>query len=154
MEMATKYETPHPLLDRLNALLRGELTAMTTYRRAAEEQSHYALRALEEEHREAAEALREHIAALGGQPAENTGIWGVWARAVEGLAKRLGRGAQALALREGEEHGIRTYENALLEDELDPETRALIQSHLLPKAQAHLSVLHDCFEINPPEAER
>ena len=139
--MATKHERTDPL----NSLLRGELSAVETYQQALDKVGNdpnaYELRRIASEHREAADTLRQHILQRGGQPAENSGAWGTWAKAVEGTAKVFGNTAAMKALKEGEEHGIKDYESALKNTDLDTECRTLISSTLLPRTRAHIPVL-------------
>lgn len=122
--------TSHEIIDRLNTLLRGELAAMESYRQAAEDSETDeripALRALEEEHREAAEALRQQIATLGGAALDQDAP-----------------ASSELSLNEVEEESISNYEAILQDAELDPETRALLQHHLLPKARAHVPIVRE-----------
>ena len=130
--MATKHERTDPL----NSLLRGELSAVETYQQALDKVGNdpnaYELRRIASEHREAADTLRQHILQRGGQPAENSGAWGTWAKAVEGTAKVFGNTAAMKALKEGEEHGIKDYESALKNTDLDTECRTLISSTFPP----------------------
>src|ERR1044071_76394 len=94
----------------LNSLLRGEMSALETYRQAIQKlegsnapglQELHSLRA---DHRDAADALWHHIEGHGGKPSEDSGPWGGWAKLVEGTAKLLGSAAALKALKEGEEH--------------------------------------------------
>jgi uncharacterized protein (TIGR02284 family) len=131
--------------DSLNSLLRGELAATETYQQAmakvGDEHGSAELRQLRDDHREAANAIRQHIHQLGGKPDQDSGVWGVWAKAVEGTAKLFGDTAAMKALKEGEEHGIRSYERVLQDDTVPSVCRSAIQSTLLPRARAHLEML-------------
>jgi demethoxyubiquinone hydroxylase (CLK1/Coq7/Cat5 family) len=139
--MATVDERTEPL----NSLLRGELAAVETYQQAltrvSTEPGAFELRHLETEHREAADLLRQHIVQRGGKPAEDSGVWGAWARAVEGTAKLFGNAAALRALKEGEEHGVSTYESALQNQNLDADSKELIRATLLPRTRAHIPTL-------------
>lgn len=132
-------------IEPLNSLLRGELAALETYQQAlakvSNEPGAFELRHLETQHREAAELLRQHIVQHGGKPATDSGAWGTWARAVEGTAKLFGNAAALRALKEGEEHGVSSYESALQNQDLDPDARELIAATLLPRTRAHIPVL-------------
>jgi hypothetical protein len=139
--MATVEERTEPL----NRLLRGELAATETYQQALDrvstEPGAFELRRIETEHRQAAEVLRRHIVQRGGKPAADSGAWGMWARAVEGTAKLFGNAAALRALKEGEEHGVSSYESALQDPNLDAECKELITSTLLPRTRAHIPTL-------------
>src|SRR5262245_52104185 len=97
--------------DTLNNLLRGELSAVETYRQAlgkvGNEPDAAELRLIASEHREAADMLRRHILSRGGDPPYSAGAWGAWAKAVEGTAKLFGNAAAIKVLKEGEEHGVK-----------------------------------------------
>jgi len=130
----------------LNSLLRGELSATETYQQAmakvGEDHGAAALRQLRDEHRAAANALRQHIHELGGQPQQDSGIWGAWAKAVEGTAKLFGNTAAMKALKEGEEHGISAYERVLQDESVPSVCKTAIRGTLLPQARSHLDVLN------------
>lgn len=130
--------------DTLNSLLRGEWAAVETYEQAlakfGNEPIGIDLRALESDHRQAAELLGRHIAERGGSPAESSGVWGMWAKAITGTAKLFGAAAALKALKEGEEQGVADYETALEDENLDAECREMIHA-LLPETRAHLALL-------------
>jgi len=80
--------------DRLNSLLRGELSATETYQQALAKLGNTKgapeLRRVHAEHREAANTLRKHIHEHGGEPHRNSGAWGAFAKLVEVTASLLG----------------------------------------------------------------
>ena len=131
-------------VDALNALLRGEMSAIETYRQALEkdgaETGAADLRRFAKDHREAADQLWHHIERHGGQPSEGSGAWGSWAQAVEGTAKLFGTAAALKALKEGEEHGLKEYQSALDNKDLAPECLALVRD-LAAKQSEHISGL-------------
>jgi uncharacterized protein (TIGR02284 family) len=131
--------------ERLNSLLRGELAATETYQQALDKlgdtKGASELRRLHAEHREAANTLRQHVHRHGGQPDKSSGAWGGFAKAVEGTAKLLGDDAALKALKEGEEHGIKEYEEALAEQDIPTDCQTLIRSELLPQTREHVPVL-------------
>src|SRR3954453_14915941 len=129
----------------LNSLLRGELAATETYQQAlakvGDEPGTSDLRRIHHEHRSAANTLRQHVHQHGGQPDQDSGAWGAFAKAVEGTAKLFGNAAALKALKEGEEKGLSDYESALKDPDLHPDCRDLIQNTLLPQTRAHIPVL-------------
>lgn len=129
----------------LNSLLRGEIAATETYQQALaqvrDEPGTQDLWQLHDDHRQAANTLRRHIHYLGGQPDQDSGAWGAFAKAVEATAKVFGNDAALKALKEGEEYGVRQYERALAEEELPYECRSLVSAQLLPRTRAHVPVL-------------
>lgn len=129
----------------LNSLLRGEISAMETYQQALTKlrgtKGEPDLRRIHEEHCDAASTLREQVRNQGANPDATSGVWGAFAKTVEGAAKVFGTGTALRALKEGEEIGIRAYERALKEENLPSESGALIASALLPQSKEHLPVL-------------
>src|SRR5262249_29872104 len=129
----------------LNALLRGELAAAETYQQALARVGAGAgsaqLRQLHDEHVRAANTLRQHIHQKGGKPDQGSGAWGAFARAVEGAAKLFGNTAARKALKEGEEHGAKAYEDALRDKDLPADSQDLIRSTLLPQTRAHIPII-------------
>jgi uncharacterized protein (TIGR02284 family) len=132
-------------IDQLNSLLRGEISAVETYNQAIEkvDDEHAsdatALRAIAQEHGEDAQALREAIEQLGGEADDSSGPWGTWAKTVQGVAKLFGDASALKALKEGEEHGLKDYREAL--DDVDEASRTLITVRLIPNQQRHIATL-------------
>ncbi len=131
--------------DALNSLLRGEISATETYQQAMDKVGNDTgsseLRRIHEEHRDAANTLREHVHTHGGKPDQGSGAWGTFAKAVEGGAKIFGNAAALKALKEGEEHGVKDYEAALKGSDLAADCRELVNSRLLPQTRNHITVL-------------
>ncbi len=131
----------------LNSLLRGEISAAETYRNvlakvAAGENAEDAglLRQIQEEHGRACQSLRDRIRELGGTASDSSGAWGVWAQAVQGTMSLFGGDKGGLkAIKEGEEHGLKDYEEAL--DDLDASSAQLVQNQLMPAQQRHITLL-------------
>jgi uncharacterized protein (TIGR02284 family) len=129
----------------LNRLVRGELSAVETYRQALDKLKDAPeateLHALMVEHRTAAQSLREHVKQRGGDAADGSGPWGTWAKFVEGAAKMFGTAAALKALKEGEQHGIDEYESFLEDQNADEECKELVRARLLPQAHSHVPIL-------------
>jgi uncharacterized protein (TIGR02284 family) len=132
-------------VDQLNSLLRGEISAVETYQQAIEKvgdehaSDATALRAIAQEHGEDARALRKAIEQLGGEADDSSGAWGAWAKTVQGVAKLFGDASALKALKEGEEHGLKDYEEAI--DDVDDASRTLIVSRLIPNQKRHIATL-------------
>lgn len=129
----------------LNSFLRGEMSALETYRQAREklgDRTELAadLLRLQLDHREAADAVWHHVEQHGGKPAEGSGPWGTFAKAVESTAELLGDGVILKALKEGEEHGLKDYQDALEDEDLPADCQALIRG-LLVKQREHIVTL-------------
>ena len=129
----------------LNDILKGEISAVETYVQALDryggEPGSAELLKIKDEHIAACNALRRLVHFEGKNPETHSGVWGSWAKAVEGTAQTLGKAAALKALKEGEEHGLREYENALEEDTLDSEAEDFARSVLIPQQKAHLASL-------------
>jgi uncharacterized protein (TIGR02284 family) len=130
----------------LNSLLRGEISAAETYKMAIEKIADddasgnvQLLQQMQEEHGRAAQELRERIQTLGGEPSDSSGAWGAWAQTVQGTMNLFGDAAALKSLKEGEEHGLKDYQEAL--DDTDPLTAGLIQNELIPNQQKHIDLL-------------
>jgi len=128
---------PQKDVSQLNSFLRGELSAVETYEQALEKVDSPSARSILERnhgsHAQRARTLREEIRKAGGEPADSSGIWGTFAKAIEGGAKLFGSSAAVAALEEGEDHGLADYRRDL--SELSPEHRAFVSRQLLPEQQ-------------------
>jgi uncharacterized protein (TIGR02284 family) len=132
-------------IDTANSLLRGELSATETYQQALENVGHEPeaedLRRIHREHREAANEWRKYVHKLGGKPDQDSGAWGMFAKAIEGSAKIFGNTAALKALKEGEEHGVKLYEDALKDQDLTADGLTMIRGTFLPQTREHINVL-------------
>jgi len=141
-------------VDQLNSFLRGELSAVETYRMAldkldAANPMRFEIQTNLQSHQERVTALREAIIQLGGTPSESSGPWGAFAKAVEGTAKVFGDKAALAALEEGEDHGLKDYKRELDDEDLDMSSKTLLTSRLLPAQQAthdRMSALKHSFK--------
>jgi uncharacterized protein (TIGR02284 family) len=124
-------------VDLLNSFLRGEISAVETYRQALEKvekpQLHTALQDCMKSHAQRVTTLSEQIRTLGGAPSTSSGVWGAFAKAVEGGAKVLGDKAAIAALEEGEDHGRNDYRRDL--DKLDSASRQVVETRIMPEQE-------------------
>ena len=144
-ELPTLAAAPEPVRV-LNSLLRGEIAAAETYRIAI---GHFTgskpvndaitLQAIQQEHIRAAQVLRDRITSLGGEATENSGLWGMWAKFAEGVSSLFGSSAVIQTLKEGEEHGLRDYQQSIAS--LDVASATLIEEHAIPAQQRHIETL-------------
>lgn len=132
-------------VDKLNEFLRGELSAVETYRQALEKISGGGTRVQLEQcrrsHEERVALLQRSITIFGGQPASTSGAWGSFAKLAEGSAKLFGEKAAIAALEEGEDHGLKLYLNDL--EKLDASTLQLVRGELLPAQERTHRALSD-----------
>ena len=127
-----------PDVDQLNSFLRGELSAIETYRQAIEKMSDEPLvrdelTRLQSSHQKRASMLQTEIRRLGGEPATDSGVWGSFAKLVEGGAKLFGKKAALSALEEGEDHGRNDYQRDM--SDLTTATRTFVVQNILPEQQ-------------------
>jgi uncharacterized protein (TIGR02284 family) len=124
---------PDQVVNTLNSFLRGEISAVETYRQALTKLHGTACAPIIENnlrsHEQRMNLLTSEVRRLGGTPADSSGMWGTFAKMVEGGAKSLGEKAAIAALEEGEDHGRNDYQREL--DKLDPTTREFVRTRLL-----------------------
>jgi hypothetical protein len=142
--MAISYDSKNKNVDQLNSFLRGELSAVETYRIAMEKlpvesPSRGRLAACLDSHYNRVDALRMKIRSLGGQPSEGAGAWGAMTTALETSASALGEKAAIAVLEQGEDHGLADYRADL--DKLDFEARDMVTGQLLPSQEETHRVL-------------
>jgi len=132
-------------IDVCNSLLRGEISAIETYAQAIDKfQGASELPILEkirDEHVQSANRLRENVKAMGGEADQKSGAWGLFAKAVQGAAILMGENSAQKALLEGEEHGLKEYQEALDNEHVMPECKSMIRNELLPKIEQHIATL-------------
>lgn len=122
-------------IDQLNSYLRGEISAVETYRQVLDRVGSLPeaaeLRDCMRSHEHRVMRLREEIARRGGRPAETSGPWGALVKLVGAGAKAFGAKAAITVLEEGEDHGRNDYQRDL--GALGREARVLVEQFLLPE---------------------
>src|SRR5215471_9092030 len=97
-------------VSKLNSLLRGEISAVETYRQAIAKvkipTAREELAECERSHEQRVTKLKDRVLALGGKPSETSGAWGAFTKLVEGSATVLGDKTAIAALEEGEDRGV------------------------------------------------
>lgn len=133
-------------VEQLNSFLRGEISAVETYRQALDalKSSAHSTKLSEcmQSHEQRVAILTEQIRKLGGVPAQSSGPWGAFAKVVEGGAAALGEKTAIAALEEGEDHGNRDYKTDI--QKLDGEARSIVEQQVLPlqlRSHANMSAL-------------
>lgn len=134
--------------DEMNELLKNELSAIETYRQALEKKDtdpeHVMaineLSAILDDHQRAASRIEAAIRQKGGEPAHGSGAWGAWSKVVMGTAQLFGDKAALKALKEGEESGLKEYEDALGDTGMPQDQKSLI-SDLLATQRLHVQTL-------------
>jgi len=121
-------------IKQLNSFLRGELSAVETYDQAIEKVEDVSVLSVLRDnracHQRRTEALQLHVRQLGGEPAEDSGVWGSFAQVIEGGAKVFGSSTAVAALEEGEDHGLADYKRDM--SSLSVAARRFVTENLLP----------------------
>ena len=134
-----------------NSLLRGELSAIQTYGQAIHKYPDSAvtdeLRSIRSDHIKAANLLSDHVRDMAGDPETDSGAWGSFATTVQGAANLFGTNSAVESLQKGEEMGRKDYESALVDDEVMPESKALIREKLLPPTVRHIAALESLEQL-------
>lgn len=128
----------HSDINQLQSFLRGEISAVETYRSGLEKAEGPTVRKILQgnldSHQTRVALLQGKIASLGGELPDGAGLWGTFAKAVEGGAKLFGESAAVAALEEGEDHGLSDYRDDL--KKLSPSMQTFVRTDLLPRQQA------------------
>jgi demethoxyubiquinone hydroxylase (CLK1/Coq7/Cat5 family) len=131
----------------LDDLMRGEMAAMKAYDQALvdikEEKQRGKLQAIREDHEKAVSVMSKYVA---GKPSlledtQKSGPWGTFAKTWTKGRGLTGNKGALKALRQGEEHGINEYEEALEDKSIDPELKNQIRTELLPNQKKHIETL-------------
>ena len=121
-------------VETLNSFLRGEISAVETYRQAigsiSDDRLRTPLEECQKDHEQRVTSIRARIETLGGTPAEGSGPWGAFAKLVQGGADAIGDKAAIQALEEGEDHGLADYQRDA--DQVHGDSRRFVRMELLP----------------------
>ncbi|MGQ0641269.1 MAG: DUF2383 domain-containing protein [Gemmatimonadaceae bacterium] len=130
----------------LNRLLRSEISATHTYGhaipRVADERPRdvEVLRTIAREHDQAAQSIREVIERAGGTPDATSPTLPSFVKTViGGPAKVFAEAAALKALKDGEEHALNDYRNAL--EQLNAEAGTLIRESIIPARMKNIDEL-------------
>lgn len=128
----------------LNVFLKNELSAVETYQQCInkidDEKIAPSLADLQNSHERRVQLLRQKIAELGGDPVDSSGMWGSFAKMVEGGASLFGDRSAIAALEEGEDRGRDNYIEK--SDDLSPELQRFVNAELLPEQRRSHDMLN------------
>jgi hypothetical protein len=131
-----------PTLDTCEALYRGEIFAVETYNKAiyrfADSPHEDLLERIRATHERNANKLRWLILEHGGEPSAASVFWKGLAQTLEGAAIIALDYTVLKLLKEGEEHGVREYRDALADHDVSEETKEIVCKELLPPLIDHL----------------
>jgi hypothetical protein len=142
-------------VDILNSFLRGEISAVETYGQVIEKLKDAPIPKLAENqacHSKRVAALRSRVLALGGTPAESSGVWGSLAKLYEGGAKVFGRDAAVAAIEEGEDRGLADYRKSY--PDLDAISQDMLRNDLLPAQLRTHAVARDIKHMGVEQAQK
>jgi uncharacterized protein (TIGR02284 family) len=130
-------------ISQLNSFLRGEISAVETYRQALnhikDNGQQSTLERCRRSHEDRVRVLSAEVRRLGGEPAQGSGVWGAFAKLVEGGAQVFGEKAAIAVLEEGEDHGRDDYYRDI--DKLNPAVRQFVELNVLPEQErTHLAL--------------
>jgi len=121
-------------VETLNSFLRGELSAVETYRQAIghvdNDRVRDQLQDCMQDHEHRVSSIRDRITKLGGMPTDSSGPWGTFAKLVQAGADALGEKAAIQALEQGEDHGLADYQRDI--DKTHGEARRFVRTELIP----------------------
>lgn len=136
-------------IDKIEKLLKNELTASETYHQALEkfEEENQRreiafLQPIYEEHTEAVSDLQRKIQEMGGTPTSDSGLWGSWSEAVMSGAGLLGKNTMLNALLAGEKSGLDDYEKAAQDPDIPSEMSSLIQRRFVNAQQENIRAIN------------
>jgi uncharacterized protein (TIGR02284 family) len=131
--MATTNES----VEQLNSFLRGEISAVETYKQAIDKLKTSSNASMLEQwkrsHEMRVSLLRDEITKLGGKPVSGSGPWGNFTKLIQAGADVLGEKAAVAALEEGEDHGLRDYRSDVAK--LEGEAKSFVLQKIMPEQQ-------------------
>ena len=149
----TAYLIPdEPGVDQMNSVLRGEISATEAYQSVLEkletDPDSPRLHQFLDDHQSAVTYWQEQIDREGAEHDASSGPWGSAVEAFVATAKLLGNVAALSALKEGEEHGLKLYEEMLASDDLTMDQRNYIREDLIPKQRQHINSLEAMKKVH------
>ena len=138
--------------EKLNEVVRGEISAVETYNQILEkfqgDTKAAPISDMKNDHNQAVSTLQSKLSTKGQSPSTDSGAWGSVAKTVMGSAKLFGDKAALKALKEGEEHGEKLYNELLSCDDIPQDVAKLVQGDLLPKQHRHIQQIDQLMNQN------
>ncbi len=133
----------------LNALLKGELSAVETYNQALPKVENKEIAGVLSDclasHEMRVGKLTDAIKEFGGTPESDTGVWGSWAKVLSGGASVFGDDATLAALEQEEDAQSSDYEWRLMR--MHGDHRSLVKEELFPEQQRFRSMLSQLLNV-------
>lgn len=131
-------------IEKLNDILIGERSAVETYIQVLEkvgtDSRSDEVREIKADHMKAVQELSKKIESMGGKPAETSQVWGTFTKAVTATSKIFGDSMALEALKTGENHGLKLYQELNIECK-DSDVASEIASVYIPKQKNHLTAI-------------
>ena len=128
--------------DKIKDIIKGERAAVETYGQVFEKYGTDSqldkLRYFSKDHKDAVRKLDSIARENNIEVPESSGAWGSWSSLVTGTAKVFGEKAALKALKEGEEHGLKEYEDLLSETSIPTSLKNMVQSTFIPMQRNHI----------------
>jgi hypothetical protein len=141
-----------PTFDTCETLFRAEMLAIAAYNRTIDEFAHspreHMLERIRTTHEKNADSLRFLIFSHEAEPSPCSVFWRGLVQTLDGPALMTLDSTVIGLLKEGEEHGIREYREALSDPDVSEELKELICQELLPRLINHVEELRR--SLNPP----
>lgn len=131
----------------LDDLVRGEISALKAYDQlltdTKDEKQKQKLMMIRKDHEKALSKLSKYVA---GKPdlledTQDAGAWGAFAKTWVKGGQLLGNKNALNALKQGEEHGIKEYKEALEDDSINADLKKMIKTEMLPSQEKHIEAL-------------
>ena len=132
----------------IDDLIRGELAALKAYdvalKDVKEESQKMKLQKIRKEHEKNVSILSKYVASKPEllEDSKEAGVWGQFAKTWTKTRSFIGNDGALKALKDGEEHGIGEYEEALEDDSIPKTLKETIRTELLPKQKKHMETLN------------
>jgi uncharacterized protein (TIGR02284 family) len=144
LSFAQKTASNQP--SQLDDLIRGELAAVKSYdyaiSKVKDENEKKQLEAMRNDHQNAVKTLKQYATSEVKEDAKDSGAWGTFAKSWTCAGSLFGDKNAMRALKQGEEHGVREYEEALEDATIQKELKQKIRADLLPKQRDHINKIN------------
>lgn len=130
-------------VEALNQIVRGEVSAIEAYEQVLEKikssPERDRLREFLTTHLKNREYWERQVQMEAIVPDTQSGPWGFVVQAFVGAAKLFGNTSTLMALKQGEEYGLKEYRQLLENPEIDAEDKRYISRVIIPSLEVHLT---------------
>ncbi len=136
-------------MKQLDELIRGEISAVesfdTVIYRIKDATELKELTQIRQDHQRAVETLRQFEVVDSSVPrnTDSSGPWGTFTTAFAGGASFFGDKAAINALKIGEQHGLKEYQDALNNSAFESKVKEVIRTELIPCQERHLALIEN-----------